>query len=73
MIHDQNRVPGPQHKPSQNIISDERNHGMTAAPKQRQEYQKKDPQSKLVVDPTNIEVPGRANVGPPWATLLLIN
>ena len=33
VIHDQGRVPGPQHKPSQKIISDERNHGRTAAPK----------------------------------------
>jgi len=40
-IHDQIRVPGPQHKPSQKTSSDEREQGRTVIPKQRNEYRKK--------------------------------
>ncbi|XP_068504205.1 uncharacterized protein [Phaseolus vulgaris] len=45
-IHDQGRVLGPQHKPSQKASSDERDQGRI--PKQRKEYRKKDPETKLV-------------------------
>jgi len=68
MIHDQGSVPEPQYKPSQKIISDEKDQGRIAAPKQRKEYRKKDPQPKLVEGPTdklNIDVPGGANERPP--------
>ena len=66
MIHDQVRVPEPQHKPSQKTTSDERERGRTAAPKQHKEYQKKDPQLKLVEGPTDklkIDAPGGTNAG----------
>ncbi|XP_068497675.1 uncharacterized protein [Phaseolus vulgaris] len=43
VIHDQGRVLGPQQKSSHKILSDEPNKGMSVAPKQRQEYSKKDP------------------------------
>ena len=39
---------GPQHKPSQKASSDERDKGRTVIPKQRKEYRKKDPETKLV-------------------------
>jgi len=42
VIHDQGRLPGPQQKSSQKIVSDEPDKGRTVAPKQRQEYRKKD-------------------------------
>ena len=66
VIHAQGCVSGPQHKPSEKIISDERNQGRTTVPKQRKEYRKKVPQPKLVVGLTlNIDVPDGANAGSP--------
>ena len=52
VIQDQDCVPGPQHKSSQKIISDERNQGRIVVSKQCKEYRKKDPQQKLVESPT---------------------
>ena len=69
VIHDQGRVHGPQHKPSQKTIPDEREQGRVAVPKQRKECRKKDPQSKLVEDPIvklTTDAPSRANA---WSFL----
>ena len=66
VIHDQGRVLGPQHKPSQKTTFDEREQGRTAVPKQHKKYQKKDLQPQLVERPTDkfyIDAPGGANVG----------
>jgi len=66
VIHDQGYVIGPQHKPFQKTIYDEREQGRITIPKQRKEHRKKDPHPKLVEGPTdklNIDVPGRANAG----------
>ena len=41
VIHDQARVPGPQQKSFQKIVSDERDKERTVVPKQRQKYRKK--------------------------------
>ena len=41
VIHDQGRVPGPLHKPSQKTPSDEQEQGRTTIPNQRKEYRKK--------------------------------
>ena len=72
VIHDQGCVPESQQKSSQKIVSDEPNNGRIVAPKQRQEYRKKDPQPKLVEGPTdnsNFVVPGEANSGSPLGHL----
>jgi len=42
VIHDQGRILGPQHKPSQKTTPDEREQGKVAVPKQYNKYQKKD-------------------------------
>jgi len=66
VIHDQGRVPGPQRKPSQKTTFDEWEQGRTAIPKLCKEYQKKDPQPKLVEGPTDklkIDAPGGAKAG----------
>jgi len=76
VIHDQGRVPGPQQKSSQKIVSDEQDKGRTMAHKQRQEYRKKDSQLKLVEGPTNnsnFVVPSEANAGSPLGHLASIN
>jgi len=72
VIHYQGRVPGPQYKSSQKIISEEWDQGRTVTPKQRKEYRKKDSQPKLVEDPTdklNIVVPDKADAGSPLGHL----
>ena len=66
VIHDQGRAPGPQHKSSQKIISDERDQGRTEVPKQRKEYRKKDLQLKHVegyTDKLTINASGGAKAG----------
>ena len=74
VIHDQGRDPEPQQKSSQKIVFDEPDKGRTVAPKQRQEYRKKDPQPKLVEGPTdnsNFVVPGEGNARSPLGHLAL--
>jgi len=73
VIHDQGRDPEPQQKSSQKIVFDEPDKGRTVAPKQRQEYRKKDPQPKLVEGPTdnsNFVVPGEGNARSPLGHLV---
>jgi len=64
VIRNHGRAPGPQHKLSQKTTFDEREHGRITIPKQRKEYRKKDPQSKLMEGPTDklkIDANGGAN------------
>jgi len=71
-IHDQGRVLGPQHKPSQKTSSDEREQGRTVIPKQRKEYRKKDPETKLVeglIDKLKVDATGGVNVRSPLGHL----
>ena len=66
VIHNQGRVPGPQHKPSQKTTPDEWEQRKVAITKQHKEYRKKDPQSKLVEGPIGnlkIDAPSEPNAG----------
>ncbi|XP_068466565.1 uncharacterized protein [Phaseolus vulgaris] len=72
VIHDQGCVPGPQHKPSQKTSFDEREQGRTVIPKQRKEYIKKDPETKLVeglIDKLKVDATSGVNVGSPLGHL----
>jgi len=71
VIHDQGRVPGPQHKSSQKTPSDEQEQGRTTIPTQRREYRKKDLQTKLLEGPMdNLKVDATGvNVGSPLGHL----
>jgi len=71
-IHDQSRVPGPQHKPSQKTPSNEREQGRIEVSKQHNEYRKKDPQPKPVEGSTDIlkvDALGGVNAGSPLGHL----
>jgi len=67
-IHDQGRVLGPRHKPSQKTSSDEQEQGRTVIPKQCKEYRKKNPETKLVeslIDKLKVDAIGGVNVRSP--------